>query len=439
MNYSESFRNRYPIVLVHGITGWGRDEVMGFKYWGGTTDIQSRLNELHFHTMTAAVGPVSSSWERAVELYHYLLGGRVDYGAAHAAKYGVKRFGRTFPGLYSQISDINKVHLVGHSMGAQTICDFQSLLREGSQTERDYHQAHPESEGISELFLGGRDWVHSITGIAPGFNGSIALNPNEGPLGVMSLMSQMLLRLAAIAGADPHEFVYDFKLDQWGLKREPDEPLVQYLERVHESTIWKSGNTALYDLSMHGAEKIARERLHIYPDTYYFSFTGKATFTHPVTGFALPLLTINPMFYEGAKLQGRMNIDPELPGTASDWRNGDGCVSCGAGLYVLGQPHRDADPADLSFPPGIWNSFPVMNGWDHFAIVGIEAPHVRHQRDVMPFYSDIARMLTATEPPVGEVAKAPVPQVAHKAATKVAIAKPHAKAAKKSPAKQRVH
>src|SRR5210317_632181 len=32
--------NRYPIVLLHGFTGWGRDEMAGFKYWGGITDLQ---------------------------------------------------------------------------------------------------------------------------------------------------------------------------------------------------------------------------------------------------------------------------------------------------------------------------------------------------------------------------------------------------------------
>lgn len=36
--------NDYPIVLVHGLTGWARDEMAGFKYWGGLRDIETHLN-----------------------------------------------------------------------------------------------------------------------------------------------------------------------------------------------------------------------------------------------------------------------------------------------------------------------------------------------------------------------------------------------------------
>ena len=27
--------NNDPIVLVHGFSGWGRDELLGYKHWGG--------------------------------------------------------------------------------------------------------------------------------------------------------------------------------------------------------------------------------------------------------------------------------------------------------------------------------------------------------------------------------------------------------------------
>ena len=36
----------------------------------------------------------------AVELYYYIKGGTVDYGAAHAAKYGHERYGKTYEGVY---------------------------------------------------------------------------------------------------------------------------------------------------------------------------------------------------------------------------------------------------------------------------------------------------------------------------------------------------
>ena len=74
--------NDYAIVMVAGFAGWGRDELLGFKYWGGFHDIEADLSDQHYETYTAAAGPVSSNWDRACELYAMLKGGQVDYGEA---------------------------------------------------------------------------------------------------------------------------------------------------------------------------------------------------------------------------------------------------------------------------------------------------------------------------------------------------------------------
>ena len=64
--------NDYPFVLVHGFTGWGRDELLGFKYWGGFNDLQESLNQAGYRTYTGVVGPFASNWDRACELYAYI-------------------------------------------------------------------------------------------------------------------------------------------------------------------------------------------------------------------------------------------------------------------------------------------------------------------------------------------------------------------------------
>ena len=51
-------------------------------------------------------------------------------------------------------------------MGGLTIRGVTDLLRDGSEAERAYHQAHPEAEEVSPLFVGGRDLVFSNTSIA---------------------------------------------------------------------------------------------------------------------------------------------------------------------------------------------------------------------------------------------------------------------------------
>ncbi|HBI04693.1 MAG TPA: lipase, partial [Paenibacillaceae bacterium] len=112
--------NEDPIVLVAGFTGWGRDEFGGFLYWGGTSDIQEELKQQGYPTFTAGIGPYSSNWDRACELFAIIKGGTVDYGEVHSKRFGHARYGRTFPGLYPQWSKENKIHIIGHSMGGQT-------------------------------------------------------------------------------------------------------------------------------------------------------------------------------------------------------------------------------------------------------------------------------------------------------------------------------
>ena len=67
--------------------------------------------------------------DRACELYAQISGGTVDYGAVHAEKHGHNRFGRTYSGFAPNWSETNKVHLVGHSMGGQTIRTLVQLLK----------------------------------------------------------------------------------------------------------------------------------------------------------------------------------------------------------------------------------------------------------------------------------------------------------------------
>ena len=61
-------QNNYPIVLVHGFAGWGPDEMVGYKYWGGFWEIEEYLEDKGFTIFTVSIGPVSSNWERAVEI-----------------------------------------------------------------------------------------------------------------------------------------------------------------------------------------------------------------------------------------------------------------------------------------------------------------------------------------------------------------------------------
>jgi triacylglycerol lipase len=384
--------NGYPLVLVHGFTGWGRDELLGFKYWGGFEDLQAILDQAGHRTYTGVVGPLASNWDRACELYAHLKGGTVDYGQAHAAAHGHARFGRTFAGLYPDWGEpdgrgrLRKVHLIAHSQGGQTARVLAALLEQGAAEER---AATPAAE-LSPLFRGGKSWVHSVTTLASPHDGtSLAADGTRLP----DLARKVLLGLTALVGADPGELAYDFKLEQWGLRREPGESFEAYLTRIERSPIWRSRDISGWDLSPDGAQALNR-RFPAQPGVYYFSWATSATVPLGPTGHQVPRPTLLPQLWLAALFIGAYTRDQ--PGhvriDASWWEN-DGLVNTRSMAGpTLGSPDRIAD---YRHPPqrGAWNYRGVLAGWDHMDIIGIGTT-----RDVGGWYRSLARALADLPP-----------------------------------------
>jgi triacylglycerol lipase len=364
-------QNFAPLVLVHGFSGWGRDEMLGYKYWGGLTDIQQDLRNYNYQTFTAAVGPVSSNWERACELYAQIKGGTVDYGAAHAQKYGVSRYGRTYTGMFPQWGEINpttgkinKVNLVGHSMGGQTIRTLIQLLENGSPDEI---ASTPAAE-LSPLFNGQKkSWVLSATSIATPHDGTTLETAVEG----IVPHAQDIIGMAASLGGLLGDPVYDFKLDQFGLKRQPGESFSSYSNRVYSSPIWKSThNTAEWDLGPDGAKEL-NTWVKAQPDVYYFSWGTEDTFYNLLTGHQNPSLTMNTFLAPNAFFMGSYtrNETGHVPITSAWWQN-DGVVN----TISMNGPKQGSTDRIVSYTGtpqiGKWNYMGTMS-YDHGAIVGI--------------------------------------------------------------------
>lgn len=390
---NKGFVNNYPIILVHGFLGWGREEMAGYKYWGGEDDIQAELNDSHYRTYTAVVGPFSSNWERAVELYHYIAGGTVDYGAVHAKKYNIKRYGHTYQGIYSEISDENKVHLVGHSMGGLTIREFETFLREGSKEEREYYKKNPES-GISDLFLGGKNWIHSCTSICTPHNSTTVL---EQEYFISKIVYPALLEISALSGFNHLNFLYDFKLEQWGLEKERGEYFLEYLDRIMGSSLWDSENTAWFDMTLEGAKRI-NKRTKTFSDTFYFSFYSSSTFKNLLTGHYLPEITTTPGLLFNVYKIGKYSDENEgFPGDSMMWRPNDGLVNVPSGKYPFGHPYKEAAKNFLKFESGVWNIFPEVYSFDHMQMVGVHLGPRILKRDIIPFYKELAKILIKSE------------------------------------------
>nr|WP_052109696.1 lipase [Bacillus clarus] len=378
--------NNNPIVLVNGFAGWGRDEMLGVRYWGGVNDIQEDLKRNGYEVHTAAVGPVSSNWDRACELYAQISGRTVDYGAAHAKKHGHNRFGRTYVGFVPNWSESNKVHLVGHSMGGQTIRTLVQLLKEGSLEEKEYAKKHTDAK-ISSLFEGGKSYVHSVTTLATPHNGTTLADGSR----LLPFVKELLITAASLNGND-NLSLYDFKLDQWGIKKNAGESFLQYTNRILNSSVWKdTKDISQWDLSTDGAKEL-NDWVKTQPDVYYLSYSGHATQAGPITGVHLPHITMNKALMGNAFFLGSYaRYEQNRPFIDGSWWQNDGVVNTNS---MIAPTATGAVNNTGSLERGKWNHIETKENWDHLDMVGLSVSDSLGFSDITGFYRTIAKQLT---------------------------------------------
>lgn len=385
--------NHYPIIFVHGQAGWGRDEAFGFKYWGGLNDIEAHLNEQGYRAYTAVVGPISSNYDRAVELYYYIKGGTVDYGAVHAKEHGHSRYGRTFEGIYPEWDSDHPIHLIGHSMGGLTSRALVDLLIDGNEEEQLYAAANPDDK-LSSLFEGDKNWVHSVTTVGTPHNGSTFADvDNELAL----FIKELIFHIAAVSGGDISAFQYDFKLDQWGINRHANEGFDDYLQRVMNNSIWSSEDISIHDLDTKGA-KLNNRWMDTHKDVYYFSYTGQTTFRDKVTGKHMPHPLTNPLMVQPAIFIGNFSRNQPHPVIDESWWPNDGLVSTVSSISPFNHPATLLKEGQ-EIEKGMWHYYPVQQEWDHLDQLGFNvASYALPKRNINDFYEEVARQLLALPP-----------------------------------------
>lgn len=413
----------YPIVLVHGFIGWGRDEMGGHKYWGGYDDLQEILKDEGYECYTGVVGPWSSNWDRACELYAQLMGVRTDYGYAHSLKHGHERYGKDFTGqaLLKNTAGIpdwgtegnhRKIKLIAHSQGGHTVAMLAQLMENGYPDE--INAAHPAGEPVSPLFAGRpgtKNMIHSITAMSATLSGTTLANSVDK---LIPMVDTLLLNIVGIAGIDQNNTifnVYDFKLQQFGIKsRQPGESVKDYFARMKTSIRnFMSTNRkdiCLWDLSPEGARE-ENAWVHAQPNIYYFTYATKSTHAdllpdmldnwerHQVPDINNPLLfiplaymmgsyTCNDSRYRGiwrAKNYEFYNMAvKDRPRIDSSWWANDGIVNTksmnGPWIYpanytgdkdVIVNWNKSAVPRK-----GVWNYSGVFTNLDHFDVTGLE-------------------------------------------------------------------
>lgn len=388
-----SAKNKYPMIFVHGMFGWGGDEGLNRKipYWGASTgNLMDFLKENEYEAYAVSVGPLSSAWDRACEMYARLMGTTVDYGKAHAEKHNHRRFGRAYEQpLFEGFSNEKKIHLIGHSFGGTTVRLFAHLMTYGAPEEI----AATDPKDISGLFTGGKgDWICSLTTMCTPNNGTVAFQVAE-KYKIMPLIESVAYNYVGIAGRMPMQTrqFFDFHLEQYGINNTPGKEDQRQLRQAKRN-LRKSSDNIKEDMSPERSKELNAFMKPMNPSIYYFSIyfnaIGKkkvdSTKLKPLnTDFAFLYLTSSLIMFDNRKkiASGDYSMD--------DIAN-DGLVNIGSAKHPENQPFKDYDPDHIE--PGIWQVLPEFEG-DHGTAIGLFADKEKTHK----LYLDMMEMLCKTE------------------------------------------
>ncbi|KAF8426748.1 hypothetical protein EV426DRAFT_687752 [Tirmania nivea] len=293
--------------------GWA-SPVLGYSYFGGLVNLAEVLASQGWSVICPQVGPVSSNWERACELYAQLARGRsscanvlprsmdgtthdvqVDYGVSLP---GTNVFYSDPQPLHRQATCFNlpstwrwspssPVHFIAHSQGGNTCRYLIHLLERGWSSEGSSHFTEPK--------LG---WVKSLTTLATPHNGS-SIIPVLDDLGDLEdvLLDKIICAACFMQQKDR---TFDFCLDHRGLSPPPPpkdgEEEVDFLTYVAQMsapdgplTRWRQSTyNGFYDNSIVGVvgdlNKVVSRPSE---EVYYFTLSFAATVEMPEVGLEM--------------------------------------------------------------------------------------------------------------------------------------------------------
>jgi len=357
----------YPIVFVHGLGGWGEGALLNdpMPHWGMLAgSVKALLNSQGYEAHAASVGPVSSAWDRACELYAHITGTRVDYGAAHSAEHNHARYGQCYAqALVPDWSAEKKINLIGHSFGGVTVRLLAQLCGEGSAAEL------AAAGDTSPLFTGELNgFIASVTTLAAPHNGSSSLSLGDEGESVMSIQGslQMVMYMGQVFPV-LNKF-YPFRLEHFGmssrdLRRDP-------FGTIKNSKAFNSGNDrAEIDLSVDGAYAV-NQTINCQQDVCYFSYAAKKT-QADADGNQVPEDGMWSFFKDvSAKMGQKRDPITTACGIVIDdsWLPNDGLVNVVSALYPFGEAHKDYDAENIE--AGIWQVMPLLDQYDHMDFTG---------------------------------------------------------------------
>ena len=376
----DSFKTDYPYIFVHGMGGWGTSDPYYSEspYWGGNllpgseNDMIKILNDQGVKAYAPSVGPLSSAWDRACELYAQLTGTVVDYGEAHSKAHNHDRFGISYVGKATMGEPWNlndKINLVGHSFGGATVRLFTSLMAFGAEEE-----VAATGKDTSEFFKGGHKSVHSCITLSAPHNGSQVSNylvDTKIPLFAIACAAHIL----GCTKGDTYG-VFSLKFGHFGLTPKEGEAKAKF----NPLKIWsffKSDDHCGYDMTLAGAHELNRT-IKTAPDTYYYSYSTAATEPNGLFGRQSPIDSVNTIFKTSSTMialtEGFTIDGVKIEG---NWAVNDGIVPLASALYPDSDKDTAADYEDTlasgkAIEKDRWYYLDTMVGMDHFDFCGTE-------------------------------------------------------------------
>ncbi|XP_042446873.1 lipase-like [Zingiber officinale] len=338
-----------PIVLVHGIFGFGKGRLGGLSYFAGAEKKDERV-------LVPDLGSLTSIHDRARELFYYLKGGQVDYGEEHSRICGHSQLGKIYEqGHYPSWDEHHPLHFVGHSAGVQVVRVMQQMLADKAFSGYDTSE----------------DWVLSLTSLSGALNGTTrayfdGMQPEDG----RSMRPISLLQICRL-GIIIYDWLeiswlknyYNFGFDHFrmGWRNTGISGLVDLL--LGNTGPFASGDWILPDLTIQGSIQL-NSGLQTFPNTFYFSYATKRT--RRVFGFTIPssVLGIHPMLF----LRVLQMCQYQFPRNAllpykgyrdEDWEDNDGAINTISMTHPrMPIEHPNKFVADDSkchpLQPGIW-------------------------------------------------------------------------------------
>ena len=379
--------NKYPLIFVHGMFGWGQDEGINkiAPYWGGTTgSLMEYLRENNMECYDVSVGPISSAWDNACEVYAQLTGTTVDYGEAHSKAHGHDRYGRTYEeALVPDWGNGRKIHIIGHSHGGQVARLLAHLLTHGDSEEIN---ATPGNE-ISGLFTGGKEnYVESVTTLCSPNNGTTTFDVADA-IYLKPILETVVNIYAGIMGRSfLNGKLVDFHLEQFGMTCIPGERVAKDELFSAIDKFSKANDSVVIDLSIEGAQKL-NEKIEISDNINYFCYTydctsEKLNLPKNFDFFFLAFTSMLIRFYGTPDDSFGIDFD-------DSWLANDGLVNTVSAKNPIDEPAKDYDGKIES---GIWNVMPTLEG-DHGKPIGLFSS----EEYVHNFYNNLTAMLISLE------------------------------------------